>query len=98
MMPEIVWTATALAELDEIVAYIRDQDPMTAARVAARINERVGSLHANPRLGRPGRVRGTRELVVAPFIVAYELAEDLIVVLTVLRGHRRWPRTFAGRS
>ncbi len=38
---EIVWTTAALAELDDLVTYIRAQDPITAERVAARIGERV---------------------------------------------------------
>ncbi|HEX6610374.1 MAG TPA: type II toxin-antitoxin system RelE/ParE family toxin [Hyphomicrobiaceae bacterium] len=50
---------------------------------------------SHPRLGRAGRVSGTRELVIAPFIVAYEVTDDLIVVLAVLRGRRRWPRSFS---
>ncbi|MBX9944745.1 MAG: type II toxin-antitoxin system RelE/ParE family toxin [Reyranella sp.] len=95
---EIVWTASALAELDELVAYIRRQDPVTAIRVAERIDDRVGALLAHPSIGRPGRVRGTRELVIAPFVVAYELTGDLIVILTILRGRRRWPRSFRRRG
>jgi toxin ParE1/3/4 len=94
---ELVWSIRALTELDEIIAYIRGQDPVTAQRVAARIDERVGSLLLHPRLGRRGRVAGTRELVVAPFIVAYEVTDDLIVVLAVLRARRRWPRSFSRR-
>jgi toxin ParE1/3/4 len=94
---ELVWAARALTEFDEIISYIRSQDPLTAQRVAARIDERVESLLSHPRLGRPGRVSGTRELVVAPFIVAYEVTDDLIVVLAVLRGRRRWPRSFRTR-
>jgi len=94
----LVWSARALTELDEIVAYIRSQDPVTADRVTARIDERVASLLQHPRLGRTGRVAGTRELVVAPFIVAYEVDDDLIVVLAVLRGRRRWPRSFGRRQ
>ena len=31
---EIVWTTTALAELNELVTYIRAQDPITAERVS----------------------------------------------------------------
>jgi addiction module RelE/StbE family toxin len=91
---ELVWSTRALTELDEIIAYIRNQDPETAHRVTVRIDERVASLLQHPRLGRPGRVSGTRELVVAPFIVAYEVTDDLIVILAVLRGRRRWPRSF----
>lgn len=96
-MRELVWSTRALTELDEIIAYIRNQDPITADRVAARFDERVASLLQHPRLGRAGRVPGTRELVVAPFIVAYEVTDDLIVILAVLRGRRRWPRAFARR-
>jgi plasmid stabilization system protein ParE len=66
---EVVWSTRALMEFDEILAYIGNQDPATARLVAARIDERVGSLSSQPRLGRPGRVRGTRELIVSPFIV-----------------------------
>ncbi|MBI2736511.1 MAG: type II toxin-antitoxin system RelE/ParE family toxin [Rhodospirillales bacterium] len=91
---ELVWSVRALTELDEIVAYIRNQDPATAHRVTARIDERVASLVQHPYLGRAGRVAGTRELVIAPFIVAYEVTDELIVVLAVLRGRRRWPRSF----
>ena len=94
---ELVWSIRALTELDEIITYIPSQDPITAQRVAARIDERIGSLLLHPRLGRRGRVTGTRELVVAPFIVAYEVTDDLIVVLAVLRGRRRWPRSFSRR-
>jgi toxin ParE1/3/4 len=94
---ELVWSTRALTELDEIITYIRSQDPVTAQRVAARIDERVGSLLLHPRLGRPGRVSGTRELIVVPFIVAYEVTDDLIVVLAVLRRRRRWPRSFSRR-
>jgi toxin ParE1/3/4 len=93
-VPELVWSTRALTEFDEIITYIRNQDPVTAHRVTARIDERVASLLAHPRLGRAGRVSGTRELVVAPFIVAYEVTDDLIVILAVLRGRRRWPRSF----
>jgi len=91
---DLVWSIRALTELDEIIEYIRAQDPETADRVTARIDERVASLVQHPQLGRAGRVAGTRELVVAPFIVAYELTDDLIVILAVLRGRRRWPRSF----
>ena len=88
---ELVWSIRAL------ITYIRSQDPVTAQRMAASIDERVGSLLLHTRLGRRGRVAATRELVVAPFIVAYEVTDDLIVVLAVLRGRRRWPRSFRTR-
>ncbi len=47
-----------------------------------------------PEIGRPGRVRGTRELVVAgtPYIAAYRIMGEVVTVLRVLHGARRWPR------
>jgi toxin ParE1/3/4 len=57
---ELVWSTRALTELDEIIAFIRNQDPEAAHRVTARIDERVASLVQHPVLGRPGRVRHQR--------------------------------------
>ena len=50
----------------------------------------------NPALGRPGRVPGTRELVVAgtPYILPYRVQGEIIQILHVLHGARRWPERF----
>ena len=50
----------------------------------------------NPHMRRPGRVPGTRELVIAstPFIVPYRLRGDTIQILRVYHGARRWPKGF----
>jgi toxin ParE1/3/4 len=61
-----------------------------------RILAAVEQLRLFPGMGRPGRVQGTRELVVAgtPFIVAYRLKEDAVEVLAVVHGSRMWPEEF----
>jgi toxin ParE1/3/4 len=50
----------------------------------------------NPEMGRPGRVPGTRELVIprTPFIVPYRLVGNTIQVLRIFHGARRWPEAF----
>ncbi len=58
------------------------------------INQKVGQLAETPRAGRLGRVAGTRELVARPFVIAYEITDDLIIVLAVIHGARRWPKRF----
>ncbi|WP_242518673.1 MULTISPECIES: type II toxin-antitoxin system RelE/ParE family toxin [Thiorhodovibrio] len=50
----------------------------------------------NPSIGRLGRVRDTRELVISgtSYIVAYRVVGDLVLILRVLHGARRWPQRF----
>ncbi len=66
--------------------------------MARRIRDAMEGLRQLPECGRPGRVPGTRELVVArtPFVVSYRIAGREIQVLAVLHGARAWP--LEGRS
>lgn len=92
----ILWTRRALRTLDEIAEYISRERPTAASRQVRRIREAVLHLAQHPRIGRPGRVVGTRELVVSgtPFIVPYRLRNGEVEILTVLHGARRWPEDF----
>lgn len=90
---EVKWTVSALLDLQEIRAYIAGEKLWAAARVADRIRTSVDLLRRFPRLGREGRVSGTRELVVSrtPFLVAYLIKQDQIEILRVLHGAQKWP-------
>ena len=50
-----------------------------------------------PALGRPGRVEGTRELIIAgtPYIVPYRVRGDTVEIITVLHSAQRWPDRFS---
>ncbi|NTE90175.1 type II toxin-antitoxin system RelE/ParE family toxin, partial [Agrobacterium rubi] len=61
----IRWTVRALQRLDEIGAYIEQEDPDAAARVVARIVASVDMLAEHPTAGRIGRITGTREVVLS---------------------------------
>jgi addiction module RelE/StbE family toxin len=89
----IRWTNRALQRLDEIGSYIAKDNPEAAARVVARIVLRVEAFAE--RMGRPGRVTGTRELVLTdfPYIVPYRLTQA-IEVLTVMHTAQKWPDKF----
>ena len=78
----------------DLQAYISKDDPRAAARTAKRIRSAVEGLTSLPRIGRPGRVEGTRELVVAntPYIVPYRLKADEVQILRVYHTARRWPK------
>ncbi|WP_374200774.1 type II toxin-antitoxin system RelE/ParE family toxin [Inquilinus sp. Marseille-Q2685] len=46
-----------------------------------------------PALGRPGRIAGTRELVIrrTSYILVYRLAGDTVEILRILHSARQWP-------
>ncbi len=90
----IEWTRRALRELAGIGDYIAQHNPRAAARVVNAIHSRTLRLLAdNPFIGRPGDIKGTRELVVpgTPYIVAYRVQDTQIDILFVQHGAREWP-------
>jgi addiction module RelE/StbE family toxin len=93
---KIRWSPTAILDIEEIRDYIAADDPKTAQKISAKILTSVAGLSSFPLLGRPGRVAGTRELVIpgTPFIAAYRVDESEVVISKVLRGRRSWPKSF----
>lgn len=92
----IIWTAQAQAQLLELHEYIAESSASAADNQVNAIAESTNTLGSFPEIGRPGRRRGTRELVVAgtPYIVAYRIKSSIIEILAVIHGARRWPRSF----
>ena len=71
-----------------------EYDPAAAKRVALHILYCVEQLLAeNPKLGSPGRVPGTRELVIpkTPYIVPYRVSGTRIEIARVYHTSHRWP-------
>jgi len=86
----------ALDDLDRQIGHIAADNPAAALRVADRIRDAANLLSELP-TGRPGRVRGTYEKVLAPlpFIIAYAIAtsggREVVAVLRVIHTSRDWP-------
>jgi len=94
---KLVWSRRAAADLRELRAYIGQDAPAAAKATAEKIIETVeATIPGNPQIGRPGRVSGTRELVLGrtPYIVPYRIRAGSIIILRVLHGARRWPDRF----
>ena len=90
----LFWSRRAIDDLRAIEAFIEKNNPTAARTVSLRLIDAVESVIAtNPNVGRPGRVPGTRELVVArtSYIVPYRLHSGVIEVLRIYHGARRWP-------
>lgn len=90
------WLAVASADLLAVAEYIARHDQTAAYAVQEAIRHQVGRFAEHPRSGRPGRVEGTRELVVSGtrYIVAYRVAGQVVTILRVLHGARQWPMQF----
>jgi toxin ParE1/3/4 len=74
--------------------YIEKDSDANAALTAGRILDAVETLRMQPQMGRPGRLTGTRELVVpgTPFIVPYRVRRERLELPAVFDGRRQWPR------
>ena len=90
----IEWTVSALIDLKEIRDYIEQDNPRVAERVAGQIYDSVAPLEHNPLIGRSGRLAGTRELILGnlPYILMYEVQDELIFVKRVIHTSRLWPQ------
>jgi toxin ParE1/3/4 len=90
---KVVWSRRAIRHLVCLREYIEKDSEQTAALVAKRIVKAVDLLEAHPEIGRPGRVVGTRELVVpeTPFIIPYRVRGESLELIAVFRGRQKWP-------
>lgn len=91
---KVRWLRKALLNLDEEAAFIAAENPVAARLVVARILEAVAVLAEQPALGRPGRVLGTRELVVARtrYLIPYRIRDGQVEILRVFHTSRRPPQ------
>jgi len=86
------WREAARSDLLAIVDYISDDNPDAAQRLKDEIEAKVSKLPDRPKLYRPGRVAGTREMVVRPNdVIVYAEDERAVVVLRVLHAAQQWP-------
>ena len=92
----LTWSPEARADLREMVLYLADKNPYAARALYERIETIAAELVAAPYIGRPGKIPGTRELVITntPYILPYQIRSDTIEILRVYHGARRWPKQF----
>ena len=83
-----------MRDLESLHSYIAEEDTAAAAATVEAVLTGIEALVRHPEMGRRGRVAGTRELVLAPYIVAYRPLRTKIDILAIIHGARRWPDSF----
>jgi len=92
----IHWKERAEIEIGDVLEYIAQGNITAAYDVYEAIRNQVSLLGEYPKIGRIGRIKGTRELIITatPYIVAYRIKKDRVEILRVLHGSRKWNKRF----
>jgi toxin ParE1/3/4 len=90
---QIKWLTKALQNLDEEANYIAKENPAAAAKVVRQIMVSVALLKDQPAMGNPGRITGTRELVIigTRYLVPYRVKNQQIEILRIFHTSRKPP-------
>lgn len=91
-MHDLKWKRQAQADLLVIVAYIAQDNPDSAEKLADEVEAKAEKLRTHPNLFRVGRKRGTRELVVHEnYLVIYRVIGDTVEIMRVKHATQQWP-------
>ena len=89
---KLYWSPEALEDRDAIWAYIANDNPSAAVRMDQLFSDAAAQLVAHPKLGKPGQISGTRELIVhANYRLVYEIEAQTVWILSLVHTSRLWP-------
>lgn len=87
-----LWRPAAIADRKKITAYIAQGNLQAAIEMGDMLIEKAEQLDEHPKLGRVGRVKGTRELVAHPnYLLIYRIVGEVAEVLRVKHAAQKWP-------
>lgn len=89
----VKWLRKAALNLEDAHDFLSRENPIVAQKFVREVYRLVGLLSTQPAMGRPGRVPGTRELVVQPypFLIPYRVQGGEIHILRVFHSRQRFP-------
>jgi toxin ParE1/3/4 len=92
-LKRIEWLPAASTHRFEQLDYIAQDNPLAAISQDEHIEHQVNMLMQHPEMGRIGRKKGTRELVISrtPFIVVYRIQGTRIEIIRLLHSSQQWP-------
>ena len=90
-MAQLIWTESALLDLDGIAEYIALDNPVAATRFVQKVFDSVERLSDHPNSGKQSaELKDTsyREVVVDPCRVFYRVEAETVYILYVMRSER----------
>ena len=91
-MIRLVWRPMAVEDRVAIMDYIAQDNPGAALELDEEIEAKTDALVSHPKLYKPGRMKGTREMVIRPnYVVVYRETPAEVTILRVLHAAQQWP-------
>lgn len=88
----VIWTPEAEQDRADIWDYIAADNPGAASRMDRLFSDAAARLVEHPKMGKPGKIPGTRELVPhESYRLVYEIGGNTVWVLTLVHTARQWP-------
>lgn len=89
---KVRWIAAARQDRKDVLAYIRAENPRAAARMDQLFSDAAARLTEHPKLGKPGKIPDTRELIPhESYRLVYEIDSEAVWVLALVHTARQWP-------
>jgi len=85
---EVVWTATALADIASIFGYVRRFNPHVATRLVSILRQTGDSLATFPERGRLTGAGRRELLIVRPYVIRYRIDGSRVLILRIRHGHQ----------
>ena len=90
-MAEIIWTAPALTDLNEIAEYIALSNLPAAKKLTRKVFDKITRLESHPESGKiPQELKNLnyREVIINPCRIFYKIDKEQIYILHVMRQER----------
>ncbi|AKM33545.1 addiction module toxin RelE (plasmid) [Pandoraea faecigallinarum] len=88
----IIWTPEAEQDRDDVCEYIAPDNPRAAAHMDQLFSDAAARLADHPKLGRAGKIAGTRELFPHEnYRLVYEIDGETVWLLALVHTARQWP-------
>jgi toxin ParE1/3/4 len=94
---EVIWAPQAEQDRADVWDYIAADNPRAAAGMDDLFSGAAARLVSHPKLGRPGKIPGTRELIPHEnYRLVYEICGEAVWVLALVHTSRQWPPIRSG--